>query len=165
MATDKDLHELFHETLKDIYFAEKRILSALSKMAKAAQAEELKAAFTKHEAETEEHVARLEQVFEEIEETPRGKTCDAIMGIIAEGQETMKEFKGAPALDAGLLAAAQAVEHYEIARYGTLKTWAMELGLSRAAKLLETTLAEEKKTDETLTQLAESQVNQHAQAA
>jgi ferritin-like metal-binding protein YciE len=165
MATDKDLHELFHETLKDIYFAEKKILGALPKMAKAAQSEELKAAFKKHETETEEHVARLERVFEEIEETPRGKTCDAIMGIIAEGQETMKEFKGAPALDAGLLAAAQAVEHYEIARYGTLKTWATELGLNRAAKLLETTLAEEKKTDAALTELAESQVNQHAQAA
>ena len=165
MASDKDLHELFHETLKDIYFAEKKILGALPKMAKAAQSEELKAAFEKHEAETEEHVARLEQVFEEIEETPRGKTCDAIMGIIAEGQETMKEFKGAPALDAGLLAAAQAVEHYEIARYGTLKTWAAELGLNRAVKLLETTLAEEKKTDAALTELAESQVNQHAQAA
>jgi ferritin-like metal-binding protein YciE len=131
MATDKDLHELFHETLKDIYFAEKKILGALPKMAKAAQSEELKAAFKKHETETEEHVARLERVFEEIEETPRGKTCDAIMGIIAEGQETMKEFKGAPALDAGLLAAAQAVEHHEIARYGTLKTWAAELGTAR----------------------------------
>jgi ferritin-like metal-binding protein YciE len=165
MTTQKDLHELFHETLKDIYFAEKKILTALPKMAKAAQSEELKAAFEKHESETEEHVARLEQVFEEIEETARGKTCDAIMGIIEEGQEVMKEFKGAPALDAGLLAAAQAVEHYEIARYGTLKTWAMELGLNRAVKLLETTLAEERKTDETLTQLAESQVNQHAQAA
>jgi ferritin-like metal-binding protein YciE len=164
MTTQKDLHELFHETLKDIYFAEKKILTALPKMAKAAQSEELKAAFEKHESETEEHVARLEQVFEEIEETARGKTCDAIMGIIEEGQEVMKEFKGAPALDAGLLAAAQAVEHYEIARYGTLKTWAMELGLNRAVKLLETTLAEERKTDETLTQLAESQVNQHAQA-
>jgi ferritin-like metal-binding protein YciE len=134
-------------------------------MAKAAQAEELKAAFEKHETETEEHVTRLEQVFEEIEETPRGKSCDAIMGIIEEGQEVMKEFRGAPALDAGLLAAAQAVEHYEIARYGTLKTWAAELGLNRAVNLLETTLAEEKKTDETLTQLAESQVNEHAQAA
>jgi ferritin-like metal-binding protein YciE len=165
MTTQKDLHELFHETLKDIYFAEKKILTALPKMAKTAQSEELKAAFEKHESETEEHVARLEQVFEEIEETARGKTCDAIMGIIEEGQEVMKEFKGAPALDAGLLAAAQAVEHYEIARYGTLKTWAMELGLNRAVKLLETTLAEERKTDETLTQLAESQVNQHAQAA
>src|SRR5438552_13849582 len=161
MTKQKSLRELFHDTLKDIYFAEKKILSALPKMAKAAQSQELKAAFEKHERETEEHVARLEKVFEEIDETPRGKTCDAIMGIIEEGQEVMKEFKGAPALDAGLLAAAQAVEHYEIARYGTLKTWAVELGLSQAARLLETTLSEEKKTDETLTQLAESEVNQH----
>jgi ferritin-like metal-binding protein YciE len=164
MASQKHLQELFHETLKDIYFAEKKILNALPKMAKAAQSEELKAAFEKHETETEEHVIRLEKVFEEIDETPRGKTCDAIMGIIEEGQEVMKEFKGAPALDAGLLAAVQAVEHYEIARYGTLKTWAAELGLN-AVKLLEQTLSEEKKTDETLTQLAESGVNQHAQAA
>jgi ferritin-like metal-binding protein YciE len=165
MARKKDLHELFHETLKDIYFAEKKILSALPKMAKAAQSEELKAAFEKHETETEDHVARLEKVFEEIEETTRGKSCDAIIGIIEEGQEVMKEFKGTPALDAGLLAAAQSVEHYEIARYGTLKTWAGELGLNGAVKLLEATLAEEKKTDETLTQLAESQVNEHAEAA
>ena len=165
MASDKNLQDLFHETLKDIYFAEKKILSALPKMAKAAQSEELKAAFEKHETETEEHVARLEKVFEEIDETPRGKTCDAIMGIIEEGQDVMKEFKGAPALDAGLLAAAQAVEHYEIARYGTLKTWAAELGFDQAVRLLESTLAEEKKTDETLTELAESDVNQHAQAA
>jgi ferritin-like metal-binding protein YciE len=165
MATEKNLQELFHETLKDIYFAEKKILAALPKMAKAAQSQELKAAFEKHENETEEHVARLERVFEEIEETPRGKTCDAIMGIIEEGQEVMKEFRGAPALDAGLLAAAQAVEHYEIARYGTLKTWAAELGLNEAVMLLDMTLGEEKKTDETLTQLAQSEVNQHAQAA
>ena len=165
MASEKDLQELFHETLKDIYFAEKKILNALPKMAKAVQSEELKAAFEKHETETEEHVARLEKVFEEIDESPRGKTCDAIMGIIEEGQEVMKEFKGAPALDAGLLAAAQAVEHYEIARYGTLKTWAQDLGLNQSVKLLQTTLGEEKKTDETLTQLAESQVNQHAQQA
>src|SRR6202007_700974 len=165
MPKQKNLRELFHDTLKDIYFAEKKILSALPKMAKAARSEELKAAFEKHEGETEGHVVRLEKVFAELDETPRSKTCDAIMGIIEEGQEVMKEFKGAPALDAGLLAAAQAVEHYEIARYGTLKTWASELGLSQAVKLLETTLGEEKKTDETLTQLAESQVNQHAQAA
>ena len=162
---EQDLRDLFHETLKDIYFAEKKILSTLPKMAKAAQSEDLKAAFQKHETETEEHVSRLEKVFEEIDETPRAKTCDAIMGIIEEGKEIMKEFKGAPALDAGLLAAAQAVEHYEIARYGTLKTWAAELGLNQAVKLLEKTLAEEKKTDEALTQLAESEVNQHAQAA
>jgi ferritin-like metal-binding protein YciE len=165
MASEKNLQELFHETLKDIYFAEKKILSALPKMAKAAQSQGLKAAFEKHENETKEHVARLEKVFEEVDETPRGKTCDAIMGIIEEGQEVMKEFKGAPALDAGLLAAAQAVEHYEIARYGTLKTWASELGLNQAMKLLDTTLGEEKKTDETLTKLAQSEVNQHAQAA
>jgi ferritin-like metal-binding protein YciE len=165
MASEKNLQELFHATLKDIFFAEKKILSALPKMAKAAQSPALKAAFEKHETETEEHVARLEKVFEEIEESPRAKTCDAIMGIIAEGQEVMKEFKGAPALDAGLLAAAQAVEHYEIARYGTLKTWATELGLNQAVKLLEMTLGEEKKTDEALTRLAESEVNQHAQAA
>jgi ferritin-like metal-binding protein YciE len=165
MANDKDLRDLFHETLKDIYFAEKKILSTLPKMAKAAQSEDLKAAFQKHETETEEHVARLEKVFEEIDKTPRAKTCDAIMGIIEEGKEIMKEFKGAPALDAGLLAAAQAVEHYEIARYGTLKTWAAELGLNQAVKFLEKTLAEEKKTDEALTQLAEGAVNRHAEAA
>jgi ferritin-like metal-binding protein YciE len=161
----KDLRELFHETLKDIYFAEKKILSTLPKMAKAAQSKDLKAAFEKHETQTEEHVNRLEQVFEEFGAAPKGKTCDAIMGIIEEGQEVMKEFKGAPALDAGLLAAAQAVEHYEMARYGTLRTWATELGLNKAAKLLETTLREEEATDQTLTKLAESEVNQHAQAA
>jgi ferritin-like metal-binding protein YciE len=162
---EKTLKELFHETLKDIYFAEKKILTALPKMAKAAQSEGLKAAFTKHEKQTEEHVDRLERVFGEINETPRGKTCDAIMGIIAEGQDVMKEFKGMPALDAGLLAAAQAVEHYEIARYGTLKTWAAELGFDDAAELLDTTLSEEKETDETLTRLAQSEVNQQAEAA
>lgn len=114
--TEKNLRELFHDTLKDVYFAEKKVLSALPKMAKAAQSRQLKAAFEKHESETEEHVNRLEKIFEELDEVPRGKTCDAIMGIIEEGQEIMKEFKGKPALDAGLLAAAQAVEHYEIAR-------------------------------------------------
>jgi ferritin-like metal-binding protein YciE len=165
MASEKNLQDLFHENLKDIYFAEKKILSALPKMAKAAQSEKLKAAFEKHETETEEHVNRLEKVFEEIDESPRGKTCDAIMGVIEEGQEVMREFKGAPALDAGLLAAAQAVEHYEMARYGTLMTWAKELGLNQSAKLLQATLGEEKKTDETLTQLAVGHVNQHAQQA
>ncbi|HEX4555093.1 MAG TPA: DUF892 family protein [Xanthobacteraceae bacterium] len=165
MATEKTLRELFHDTLKDIYFAEKKILAALPKMAKAAQSEDLKAAFQKHEAETEEQVARLEKVFAEIDAPARGKTCDAIMGIIEEGQEVMKEYKGTPALDAGLLAAAQAVEHYEIARYGTLKTWARELGLDQAVQLLDATLAEEKKTDEALTKLAVSEVNLHAEAA
>jgi ferritin-like metal-binding protein YciE len=165
MKTEKTLRDLFHDTLKDIYFAEKKILGALPKMAQAAQAEELKAAFEKHESETEAQVERLEGVFAEIDESPRGKTCDAIMGILEEGQEIMKEYKGMPALDAGLLAAAQAVEHYEIARYGTLKTWAAELGLKQAVKLLEATLSEEKKTNEDLTKLAESGVNQHAEAA
>ena len=134
-------------------------------MAKAAQSQDLKAAFEKHETQTEEHVARLEKVFEEIDETPRGKTRDAIMGIIEEGQEVMKEYRGQPALDAGLLAAAQAVEHYEISRYGTLRTWAQELGLAQAVKLLEETLKEEKATDVALTELAESEVNLHAEAA
>ena len=101
MTNEKSLQDLFHETLKDIYFAEKKILCALPEMANAAQSQEVKTAFEQHETETEEHVARLEKVFEEIEETPGGKTCDAIMGIIAEGQEVMKEFKGSPALDAG----------------------------------------------------------------
>jgi ferritin-like metal-binding protein YciE len=165
MPSEKNLQELFHDTLKDIYFAEKKILGALPKMAKAAQSQEVKAAFQKHETETQTHVERLEKVFEAIDATPRGKTCEAIMGIIEEGQEIAKEFKGTPALDAGLLAAAQAVEHYEIARYGTLKTWAAELRLNEAVRLLEATLAEERKTDETLTQIAKSEVNQHAQAA
>jgi ferritin-like metal-binding protein YciE len=165
MASEKTLRDLFHDTLKDIYFAEKKILTALPKMAKAAHDEGLKAAFEKHEAETEEHVARLERVFATIDEAPRGKTCEAILGIIEEGQEVMKEYKGKAALDAGLLAAAQAVEHYEISRYGTLKTWATELGLIDAVDLLETTLSEEKATDQALTALAEAGVNQHAEAA
>jgi ferritin-like metal-binding protein YciE len=165
MPSEKTLRDLFHDTLKDIYFAEKKILTALPKMAKAAQAQDLKSAFKKHETETEGHVERLEEVFAEIDESPRGKTCDAIVGIIDEGQEVMKKYKGTPALDAALLAAAQAVEHYEISRYGTLRTWAQELGLSQSVTLLDATLAEEKKTDEALTQLAESNVNQHAEAA
>jgi len=165
MAKEKTLQDLFHDTLKDIYFAEKKILTALPKMAKAANSDELRAAFEKHEGETEGHVERLEQVFRIIDETPKGKTCDAIMGLIEEGQEIMKEYKGTPALDAGLLAAAQAVEHYEITRYGTLKTWAQELGLNQAVKLLDATLTEEKDTDEALTELAESVVNARAEAA
>ncbi len=165
MPKQKNLRELFLDTLKDIYFAEKKILAALPKMAKAAQSEELKAAFQKHENETEMHVERLDKVFEELDETPRAKTCDAIVGIIEESQEVMKEYKGTPALDAGLLAAAQAVEHYEISRYGTLKTWAQELGLDQSVAMLNLTLAEEKKTDQTLTELAERDVNQHAEAA
>ncbi len=165
MTSAKTLQDLFHDTLKDIYFAEKKILSALPKMAKAAQSDELRTAFEKHESETQEHVSRLERVFAQIDQKPHGKTCEAILGIVEEGQELMKEYKGKPALDAALLAAAQAVEHYEIARYGTLKTWASELGLNDAVPLLDATLAEEKKTDATLTQIAEANVNQHAEAA
>ena len=165
MAKEKTLRDLFHDTLKDIYFAEKKILGALPKMATAAQSEDLKAAFEKHEGETEEHVNRLERVFEAIDAKPQGKTCEAIMGIIEEGQEVMKEYKGQPALDAGLLAAAQAVEHYEISRYGTLKTWAQELGLGDVVSLLDETLQEEKATDAALTELAVSEVNLHAEAA
>jgi ferritin-like metal-binding protein YciE len=160
----KKLDELFHDTLRDIYYAEKKILTALPKMAKAAQSDDLRAAFEKHEGETEEQVARLEQVFELIDAKPQGKKCPAIDGIIEEGQEIAKEYKGSPALDAGLLAAAQAVEHYEISRYGTLRTWAEELGLDEAIDLLKQTLDEEEATDRALTEIAEAVVNQNAQA-
>jgi ferritin-like metal-binding protein YciE len=161
----KQLDELFHDTLKDIYFAEKKILAALPKIAKAAQSEELRAAFTKHHGETEGHVERLEQVFGMIDKKPQGKTCEAILGLLGEGEEILKEYKGSPALDSGLLAGAQAVEHYEISRYGTLRTWAEELGLDQAAKLLDATLEEEKATDEALTEIAESVVNHEARSA
>ena len=159
----KKLSDLFHDTLKDIYFAEKKILTTLPKMAKAAQSPDLKAAFDKHRAETEEHVARLEEIFQVIDKKPQGKTCAAIVGITDEGAEIMEEYKGAPALDAGLLAAAQAVEHYEISRYGTMRTWAQELGLTEAVNLIDKTLDEEKATDQTLTKLAKSVVNAEAE--
>jgi ferritin-like metal-binding protein YciE len=161
----KKLDELFHDTLKDIYFAEKKILATLPKMAKAAQSEELKAAFEKHLTETEGQIERLEQVFAVIEKKPQGKTCAAINGITEEGAEIMKEYKGSPALDAGLLAAAQAVEHYEISRYGTLIAWAEELGLDDAVSLLKETLEEEEATDEALTEIAKTAINQRAEAA
>ena len=161
----KKLDELFHDTLKDIYFAEKKILSTLPKMAKAAQSDELKAAFEKHYTETEGQIDRLEKVFAVIEKKPQGKTCAAIVGITDEGAEIMEEYKGSPALDAGLLGAAQAVEHYEISRYGTLIAWAEELGLDDAVSLLEETLEEEQATDEALTEIAKTAINQQAQAA
>src|ERR1700759_3692876 len=147
----KTLEDLFHDTLKDIYFAEKKILSTLPKMAKAARNEELRAAFEKHRGETEGQVQRLEQVFAIIEKKPQAKTCAAIVGITGEGAEIMQEYKGSPALDAGLLAAAQAVEHYEISRYGPLIAWATELGLDDAASVLRETLGEEEATDKALT--------------
>ena len=161
----KTLDELFHDTLKDIYFAEKKILATLPKMAKAAQNGELKAAFEKHRGETEGQVERLDRVFAIIDKKPHGKTCAAIVGITEEGAEIMQEYKGSPALDAGLLAAAQAVEHYEISRYGTLRTWAEELGHPDAASLLQETLDEEEATDQALTEIAKTAVNQEAEAA
>src|SRR6202000_2279855 len=153
---------LFLDTVKDVYYAEKQIYKSLPKMAKAAQSAQLRAAFEKHHDETEGHIERLEQIFEQLGKPARGKKCDAIEGIRDEGKEIMKEYKNEPALDAGLLAAAQAVEHYEISRYGTLKTWAGRLGLKDAVKLLDQTPSEEKKTADTLTKLADTAVNAEA---
>jgi ferritin-like metal-binding protein YciE len=162
MASEKTLDDLFLDTLKDIYYAEKQILKTLPKMAKAAQSEELRAGFEQHAVETEGQIERLEQVFELIGKPARGKTCDAILGIIEEGKEIMTEFKGTVALDAGLVSSAQAVEHYEIARYGTLKTWANQLGLKDAVALFDQTLQEEVATDKKLSAVATSNVNQKA---
>jgi ferritin-like metal-binding protein YciE len=165
MAKEKTLEDLFHDTLKDIYYAERKILKALPKMARGASAPALKQAFEKHKEQTEAHVERLQQVFELIGKRAQGKTCDAIEGIIAEGEEILEEFKGTAALDAGLISAAQAVEHYEITRYGTLKRWAETLGMKDAAKLLDATLQEESQTDEDLTALADKTANPAAMKA
>ncbi|TCL66334.1 ferritin-like domain-containing protein [Rhizobium sp. BK251] len=162
MATGKTLDDLFLDTLKDIYYAEKQILRALPKMARAAQSQEGKSGFLQHRDETQGQVERLEQVFEMLGKPARGKTCEAIQGIIAEGEEIIEEFKGSPALDAGLISSAQAVEHYEIARYGTLIAWANQLGLTQAVPLLKQNLAEEEATDKKLTQLAVSAANAKA---
>lgn len=156
---EKTLDDLFLDTLKDIYYAEKQIVKTLPKMAKAAQSSTLRAGFEQHLEETEVHVERLEQVFELIGKPARGKTCDAILGIIEEGKSIMDEYKGASALDAGLVAAAQAVEHYEIARYGTLKTWASQLGLKDAVSLLDATLQEEIATDQKLSEVGTTEAN------
>ncbi|AVA19995.1 YciE/YciF ferroxidase family protein [Rhizobium sp. LEGMi198b] len=164
MAKDKTLEDLFYDTLKDIYYAERQIVRALPKMARAAQSPDLKAGFEKHLQETEGHVERLQQVFELIGKRAQGKTCEAIQGIIAEGEEIIDEFKGTPALDAGLISAAQAVEHYEIARYGTLRTWANTLGQQQVVKLLDQTLQEEGNTDKILSKLAMTAANQKAAA-
>jgi ferritin-like metal-binding protein YciE len=158
----KTLKDLFHENLKDIYYAEKKILVALPKMAKAVNSNDLRTAFEKHVAETEGQVDRIKQVFEMLKEPAKGKTCPAILGLVEEGDEVMEDFEDSNALDAGLLSGAQAVEHYEMARYGTLVAWAEQLGMSEAAKLLNQTLEEEKKTDATLSKLSQS-VNQKAQ--
>jgi len=160
---EKTLTDLFHQTLKDIYYAERKIASALGKMARGAQDEKLKEAFLTHKEETQVQIERLQAIFELIDKRARWKTCSAIEGIIDEAEEIMEEFQSSPALDAGLIAAAQAVEHYEITRYGTLRTWAEQLGLNEAADLLEETLAEESRTDELLTKLAQTAVNIAAQ--
>jgi ferritin-like metal-binding protein YciE len=158
----KGLDALFLDALKDVYYVEKKILKALPKLAKGAESEELTAAFEKNLGETEGQVARLEQVFELLGQRAKGKTCPAIDGIVEEGDEILEEYKGAPALDAGLVAAALAVEHYEIARYGALVAWADLLGMTDAANLLNATLDEELATDEALTQLGEGGVNERA---
>lgn len=155
----KTLEDLFKENLKDIYYAEKKILTALPKMAKAVNSNELRAAFEKHVKETEGQVQRLQKVFKLLDQPAKGKTCPAILGLVEEGEEVIEDFGDSPALDAGLLGGAQAVEHYEIARYGTLIAWAEQLGMSEAAKLLQQTLEEEKATDEALTQLAVAAIN------
>jgi len=162
MPREKTLEDLFLDTLKDIYYAEKRILKTLPKMAKGAESPKLKKGFEKHLAQTEGQVERLEQVFEIFGQPARGKKCEAIEGIIAEGEDIMKEFRGTPALDAGLISSAQAVEHYEITRYGTLRRWAEMLGRRNAAALLDRTLKEESQTDELLTTIAE-QANRAAE--
>ena len=161
-AKQKTLHDLFLHTLKDIYYAEKKIQRNLKKMEKGAESEELRQAFVTHREETEGQIERLEQVFEMLGKPARGVTCEAINGILEEGESIMEDFGGSEAADAGILAAAQAVEHYEIVRYGTLKTWAQELGMTDAEKLLDQNLQEEKKTDQLLTQLAEARVNRNA---
>lgn len=161
-SKEKTLNDLFHETLKDIYFAEKQILRALPRMAKKAESAEVRQAFERHRDETEGQIERLDQIFEMLGKPARGKTCEAIQGLVEEGKEIMEDFGDSEALDAGLIAASQAIEHYEIARYGTLRTWAQQLGMKEAVTLLEATLAEEKKTDELLTQLAEASANKKA---
>jgi len=156
---EKDLKALFLHQLKDTYFAENAILKALPQMAEAAESEELRGAFAVHLKETEGQVRRLEQIFQMVGEKPEGIPCNAIQGIIEEGQEILQEFSDGEALDAGLIAAAQAVEHYEIARYGTLLAWAKQLGLSEAQGLIEETLVEEENTDQVLSELAEDAIN------
>jgi ferritin-like metal-binding protein YciE len=159
----KLLEDLFLDTLKDVYFAEQKIVDTLPEMEAAATNTQLKSAFRKHLDETKIHVTRLEAIFNVIGEEPEAKTCAAILGITDEGAEIMEKYEGSPALDAGLLAAAQAVEHYEMSRYGTLRTWALELGYEEAAEILQSTLDEEQATDLALTAIATSVVNQKAE--
>ena len=158
MALDT-LQDLLVEELKDTYSAETQIVAALPKMAAAATSPQLKAAFEKHLIETQNQVKRLEQIFQHLGESPEGNTCEATEGLVKEAEELLSEDADPQVLDAGLIASAQKVEHYEIASYGTLATWATELGHSEIADLLKQTLSEEKLTDEALTVLAESRIN------
>jgi ferritin-like metal-binding protein YciE len=150
----ENLKELFEETLKDIYFAEKQIIKALPKMAKKTKSPELKKAFEEHTEQTKGQVERLDQVFKLLGKKASGKECPALLGLVEEAEEIMSDAKDPDVLNAGLIGAAQAVEHYEIARYGTLRAWAEQLGMPQAVKLLDTTLMEEKMTDEKLTKLS-----------
>jgi ferritin-like metal-binding protein YciE len=154
----ENLEQLFINELKDIYSAEKQITKALPKMAKSAKSEELRSAFEEHLEQTKGHIERLDQIFEKLGKTSRGKTCHGMQGLIEEGQEVMEEAAKGDVRDAALISAAQRVEHYEIAAYGTVRTYANLLGRKDAAKLLEQTLEEEKQTDEKLNEIAE-QIN------
>jgi ferritin-like metal-binding protein YciE len=158
-SKEKTLTDAFYETLKDVYFAEKQSVRALTKSTKAAKAPELKQAFEMHREESTHHVERLEQVFEIIGKPARAKTCEAMQGIVHEMQEDLEDFGGTEAADAVLIGCGQAIEHYEMARYGMLKAWAEQLGMDDAAKLLEETLLEEKAADLKLTEIAEASVN------
>ncbi|MFT4097569.1 MAG: DUF892 family protein [Rhodoblastus sp.] len=162
MAKQKTLEDLFLDTLKDIYYAERQIVKALPKMAKAAESEELRTAFENHLEETHGQIERLQKVFEIAGKRAQGKTCEAIQGLLEEGEEIIEGFSDSPAIDAGLISAGNAVEHYEIARYGTLKTWAALLDMPDAAKLLDANLQEEHKADALLTKLATSSANRMA---
>jgi ferritin-like metal-binding protein YciE len=159
-----NLHDVLLDTIKDLYHAEKQLVKALPKMAKAANSRELRSAIQEHLDVTEGHVQRLEQVFQELDMSPKAKVCHGMLGIVDEGKEVLEEkADGNPsAIDAALIAAAQKVEHYEIASYGSARTFAQTLGLSRVAELLQETLNEEEETDAKLTQIAESMVNEAA---
>ena len=162
--TIKTMEDLFVETLKDIYYAEKHILKALPGMVKKAGSKKLKEALEGHRRETEGQVDRLDQVFRLFDLSPRGKKCQAIEGIIAEAKEHMEDIEDPEVLDAGMIGSAQAVEHYEITRYGTLIAWAKQLGRDDAIELLEANLEQEKNADKLLTEIAEAAVNQRAAA-
>lgn len=160
---DSGLHELFLEELADIYSAEQQITKALPKMARGAESDELRMAFEEHLDQTQEQIARLDQVFRALGETQKRKTCKGMQGLLEEGEEMLQEHKGSPEVDAALIAAAQKVEHYEIAAYGTLCTWAQQMGHDEALELLKQNLDEEETTDEKLTEIAESLANQRAE--